>query len=205
MSGAGSTPAAVEPLRLIREFAERCHCDRRHIEHVRILALNLFDLLADKLDATDEERGFLEAASLLHDVGQLVNYRKHHQHSYQLIMHGERLPFSSRERQLVALISRYHRRRGPRKKHSEFAALPKTDRAIVRRLAGMLRIAEGLDRGHTAIVEKLAIELCPTRLTIKAVPRYAGADVSLECWGAQEQADVLARVMAREVVIEPAV
>jgi exopolyphosphatase/guanosine-5'-triphosphate,3'-diphosphate pyrophosphatase len=205
MAGAGSTPAAVEPLRLIREFAERCHCDRRHIEHVRILALNLFDLLADKLDATDEERGFLEAASLLHDVGQLVNYRKHHQHSYQLIMHGERLPFSSRERQLVALISRYHRRRGPRKKHSEFAALPKTDRAIVRRLAGMLRIAEGLDRGHTAIVEKLAIELCPTRLTIKAVPRYAGADVSLECWGAQEQADVLARVMAREVVIEPAV
>ncbi len=205
MAGAGASPAAVEPLRLIREFAERCHCDRRHIEHVRILALNLFDLLADKLDATDEERGFLEAASLLHDVGQLVNYRKHHQHSYQLIMHGERLPFSSRERQLVALISRYHRRRGPRKKHAEFAALPKSDRAIVRRLAGMLRIAEGLDRGHTAIVEKLAIELCPTRLTIKAVPRYAGADVSLECWGAQEQADVLARVMAREVVIEPAV
>ncbi len=205
MAGAGVSPAAVEPLRLIREFAERCHCDRRHIEHVRILALNLFDLLADKLDATDEERGFLEAASLLHDVGQLVNYRKHHQHSYQLIMHGERLPFSSRERQLVALISRYHRRRGPRKKHAEFAALPKPDRAIVRRLAGMLRIAEGLDRGHTAIVEKLAIELCPTRLTIKAVPRYAGADVSLECWGAQEQADVLARVMAREVVIEPAV
>jgi len=205
MAGADSAPAAVEPLRLIREFAERCHCDRRHIEQVRILALNIFDLLADKLGAADEERGFLEAAGLLHDVGQLVSYRNHQKHSYQLILHGERLPFSPRERQIVALVSRYHRRRGPRKKRAEFGVLPKQDQAIVRRLAGMLRIAEGLDRGHTAIVEKVAVELCPTRLTIKAVPRYAGADLSLECWGAQEQADVLAKVMAREVVVEPAV
>jgi exopolyphosphatase/guanosine-5'-triphosphate,3'-diphosphate pyrophosphatase len=205
MAGAEAAPAAVEPLRLIREFAERCHSDRRHVEHVRLLALNLFDLLAEKLDAADEERGMLEAAALLHDVGQLVSYRGHHKHSYQLIMHGDRLPFSPRERQLVALISRYHRRRGPRKKHKEFGSLPKVDQAIVRRLAGMLRIAEGLDRGHTANVEKAVVELCPTRLTIRAVPRYAGADLSLECWGAEEQADVLARVLAREVVVEPAV
>ncbi|HXW97928.1 MAG TPA: Ppx/GppA phosphatase family protein [Gemmatimonadales bacterium] len=205
MAGADAAPAAVEPLRLIREFAERCRSDRRHVEQVRILALNLFDLLADKLDAADEERSFLEAAALLHDVGQLVSYRKHHKHSYQLIMHGERLPFSPRERQIVALVSRYHRRRGPRKKHAEFAALPKQDQGAVRRLSGILRIAEGLDRGHSAIVEKVVLELCPTRLTIKAVPRYAGADLSLECWGAQEHADVLAKVMAREVLVEPAV
>lgn len=205
MAGADAAPAAVEPLRLIREFAERCRSDRRHVEQVRVLALNLFDLLADKLDAADEERSFLEAAALLHDVGQLVSYRKHHKHSYQLIMHGERLPFSPRERQIVALVSRYHRRRGPRKKHAEFAALPKQDQGAVRRLSGILRIAEGLDRGHSAIVEKVVLELCPTRLTIKAVPRYAGADLSLECWGAEEHADVLAKVMAREVLVEPAV
>jgi exopolyphosphatase/guanosine-5'-triphosphate,3'-diphosphate pyrophosphatase len=205
MAGDDAAPAAVEPLRLIREFVERCHSDRRHVEQVRLLALNLFDLLADKLDAGEDERALLEAAALLHDVGQLVNYRKHHKHSYQLIIHGDRLPFSPRERQVVALVSRYHRRRGPRKKQPEFAALQKPDQGVVRRLAGILRIAEGLDRGHSAIVEKVVLELCPTRLTIKAVPRYAGADLSLECWGAQEQADVLAKVLAREVVIEPAV
>ncbi len=205
MAGAESAPAAVEPLRLIREFAERCHTDRRHGEHVRLLALNLFDLLADKLGAEDAERGLLEAAALLHDVGQLVSYRGHHRHSYQLIIHGDRLPFSPRDRQMVALIARYHRRRGPRKRHETFGNLPKSDQAVVRRLSGMLRIAEGLDRGHTANVEKVTVELCPTRLSIKAVPRYAGTDLSLECWGAQEQADVLSRVLAREVVIEPAV
>jgi len=205
MAGPDASPAAVEPLRLIREFAERCHSDRRHVEHVRILALNLFDLLAERLEVTADERGILEAAALLHDVGQLVSYRKHQKHSYQLIMHGERLPFSPRERAMVALISRYHRRRGPRKKQKEFAALASEDQAIVRRLSGILRIAEGLDRGHSAIVEKLAVEVCPTVLTIKAIPRFAEADLSLECWDAMEQADVLARVMGREILIEPAV
>ncbi|HWA17237.1 MAG TPA: Ppx/GppA phosphatase family protein [Gemmatimonadales bacterium] len=204
MAGTGE-PAAVEPLRLIREFVERCRADRRHAEHVRLLALNLFDLLQDRLELTDEHRGLLEAAALLHDVGQLVSYRKHHKHSYQLIMHGEGLPFSTRDRSIVALVSRYHRRKGPRKKDKEFGAMSPEDRTIIRRLAGILRVAEGLDRGHSAIVESIAVEVCPTRLTLKAVPRYAGADVSLECWDAMEQADVLAKVVEREIVIEPAV
>ena len=75
-----------------------------------------------------KQRIVLEAASLLHDVGQLVSYRKHHKHSYQLIMHAERLGLSARDRALVALISRYHRRTGPRRKHPEFAAF---ERSIV--------------------------------------------------------------------------
>lgn len=204
MTGA-IAPAAVEPLRLIREFAERCRSDRRHVEHVRLLALNLFDLLRDRLELTDEDRGLLEASALLHDVGQLVSYRKHHRHSYQLIMHGEGLPFTSRERAVVALVSRYHRRKGPRRKDKEYGALPDQDRATVRALSGILRVAEGLDRGHSAIVESIAVEVCPTRLTLKAIPRLAGADVSLECWGAMEQADVLAKVLDREIMIEPAV
>jgi exopolyphosphatase/guanosine-5'-triphosphate,3'-diphosphate pyrophosphatase len=204
MIGADAAPAAEDPLRLIREFVERCHGDRRHVEHVRLLALSLFDQLGPKLEMEEEERFLLEAAALLHDVGQLVSYRKHHKHSYQLIMHAERLPLSPRDRTLVALISRYHRRRGPRKKHSYFSGLEPADRAIVRRLSAILRVADGLDRGHTAIVETVTTEICPTLLTVKAVPRYAEADLSLECWGANQKADVLAKVMEREVLVEPA-
>ena len=133
-----------------------------------------------------------------------MSYRKHHKHSYQLIMHAERLPLSPRDRVMVALISRYHRRRGPRKKHANLAALEPADRAIIRRLSGILRVADGLDRGHTAIVETVTTEICPTLLTIKAVPRFAEADLALECWGGNQKADVLAKVMEREVLVEPA-
>jgi exopolyphosphatase/guanosine-5'-triphosphate,3'-diphosphate pyrophosphatase len=117
-------------------------------------------------------------------------------------MHAERLDLSARDRALVALVSRFHRKRGPsRRRHPEFAALPKPDRRIVRRLSGLLRVADGLDRGHTAVVERVAAELDDERLLLTAVPRFAGADVSLEVWGAERKTDVLAKALGRAVVL----
>ena len=200
MAGAEET-LVPDPLRLFREFAERCQSDRRHVEHVRHLALQLHDQLGKELGSSSQERALLEAASLLHDVGQLVSYRKHHKHSYQLIMHAERLGLSARDRALVALISRYHRRTGPRRKHPEFASLSSVDQGIVRRVSALLRVADGLDRGHTAAVESVATELTPKELVIRIAPRLAGADLGLECWGASRKADVLAKLLQRDVVL----
>ncbi len=200
MAGA-EEPIAPDPLRLFREFAERCQSDRRHVEQVRHIALELFDDLGVELGCEPEERVLLEAAGLLHDVGQLVSYRKHHKHSYQLIMHAERLGLPARDRALVALISRYHRRTGPRRKHPEFAGLPPADQALVRRLSALLRVADGLDRGHTAAVETVSTELTADALTIRIAPRLAGADLGLECWGASRKADVLAKDLKRDVVV----
>jgi len=200
MAGAKEV-AAPDPLRLFREFVERCQGDRRHVEQVRTLALQLFDQLGEELGCDPEERLLLEAAGLLHDVGQLVSYRKHHKHSFQLINHAERLGLPPRERGLVALISRYHRRNGPRKKHAEFAALPPADQAIVRRLSGLLRVADGLDRGHTAAVNTLVTDLTRDALILRIAPRLKGADLGLEVWGASRKSDVLAKLLKREVKI----
>ena len=145
----------------------------------------------------------LEAAALLHDVGQMVSYRNHHKHSYQLIMHADRLNLAPRARSIVALVSRYHRRRGPRKKHSEFAALDRADQGQVRKLAGILRVADGLDRGHTSVIERVDVEIQPDRVSIRAIPRLAGADLTLETWSALQKSDVLARALGREVEILP--
>lgn len=199
-----SAPRTADPLRAMREFVDRCQGDRRHVEQVRVLALTLFDRLCDDLGADPEERPLLEAAALLHDVGQVVSYRKHHRHSFQLILNAERLNFTSRDRYLVALISRYHRRKGPSRKHPEFSRLAPGERAIVRRMAALLRVADGLDRGHTSAVERVTTRITADKLTIRAVPKQRGADLSLECWGAQRKSDVLAQVLGREVVVLPA-
>lgn len=206
MAGAdsGSTTVPADPLRLIREFVERCQVDRRHVEHVRYLSLLLFDQLSDALECGPGEQAILEAAALLHDVGQIVSYRSHHKHSYQLIMHAERLALSPRDRHLVALISRYHRKSGPKKKHEDYAALSGADQALVRRLSAILRVADGLDRGHLAIVEGVICDLNHQRLRLAVTPRLAGTDVSLECWGASRKSDVLAKCLGRDVVIEAA-
>ncbi|HEU5039983.1 MAG TPA: Ppx/GppA phosphatase family protein [Gemmatimonadales bacterium] len=200
MAGA-EEPVTRDPLRLFREFAERCQSDRRHVEQVRHLALQLFDQLGGELGCEPAERALLEAAGLLHDVGQLVSYRKHHKHSFQLIMHAERLGISARDRLLVALVSRYHRQTPPRRKHPEFAALNPADQQVVRRVSALLRVADGLDRGHTAPVESLATTLTDDALTIRITPRAPGADLGLECWGGSRKADLLAKLLERDVVI----
>ena len=201
MVGGDGVNAPQDPLRLIREFCERCQTDRRHVEQVRALALQLLDQLGPALGCEPEDRALLEAAGLLHDVGQLVSYRRHHRHSYQLIMNAERLNLSARDRAVVALVSRYHRRSGPSRKHGEFDALAAEDQLMVRRLSALLRVADGLDRGHTAIVEKVQVELTDDRCTIRAAPRYMDADISLEVWGADRKKDVLEKELDREVVI----
>jgi exopolyphosphatase/guanosine-5'-triphosphate,3'-diphosphate pyrophosphatase len=199
-----SAPRVSDPLRAMREFVERCQGDVRHVEQVRVIGLTLFDRLAGVLGADTSERPLLEAACLLHDVGQVVSYRKHHKHSFQLIMHAERLNLTSRDRYLVALVSRYHRRKGPSRKHEEFARLSGDEQAVVWRVSGLLRIADGLDRGHTSAVERVTTRLTAERLTIRAIPRLRGADLSLECWGAAKKSDVLAKVLGREVLVVPA-
>ncbi|HEY7479214.1 MAG TPA: Ppx/GppA phosphatase family protein [Gemmatimonadales bacterium] len=200
MAGA-EEPVVRDPLRLFREFAERCQTDRRHVEQVRRLALQLFEQLGETLGCGPEEQLLLEAASLLHDVGQLVSYPKHHRHSYSLITHAERLGLSPRQRELVAMVSRYHRRTGPRKKHPEFAALPPEEQAIVRRLSAVLRLADGLDRGHTAAVDSVRAELTDRALLLTVRAASSQADLGLECWGASRKADVMAKLLGRDVVV----
>jgi len=200
MAGA-EEPVARDPLRLFREFAERCQSDRRHVEQVRHLALLLLDQLGPELGCEPSDRLLLEAAGLLHDVGQLVSYRKHHKHSFQLLMHAERLGLPARDRLLVALVSRYHRQTPPRRKHPEFAALPAGDQQVVQRLSAILRVADGLDRGHTAPVEALATELTDDALIIRVTPRVPGADLGLECWGGSRKADLLAKLLERDVMV----
>ncbi|HEU4474021.1 MAG TPA: Ppx/GppA phosphatase family protein [Gemmatimonadales bacterium] len=200
MSGV-EEPVVRDPLRLFREFAERCQSDRRHVEHVRLLALQLFDQLGETLGCGPEEQLLLEAAGLLHDVGQLVSYPKHHKHSYSLITHAERLGLAPRDRELVALVSRYHRRTGPRKKHPEFAALTPADQEVVRRLSAILRVADGLDRGHSAAVETVTAKLGADALVLTVAPESAQTDLGLECWGASRKADVMAKLLQRDVVV----
>lgn len=192
---------ASDRLRPLREFVARCRGDLDHVEQVRTLAVSLFDQLGDELGCKAEERWFLEAAALLHDVGQVVAYKRHHRHSYQLIMHAERLGLAARERSIIAVASRYHRKSGPSLRHEEFAALNDNDQEVVRRVSALLRVADGLDRGHAAAVGGVRVKLGKHRCKLVITAREPGADLSLERWGAESKQDVLETVLGCEVEI----
>ena len=153
----GTTPPARAPvadrMEVVRRFARKCHSNERHCEHVATLAASMFDALRDAYALPAGGRDILRAAALLHDIGYLINHEEHHKHAYHLIMHGDLRGFSSREIELIANVARYHRRAVPKKAHANFARLDRGERRLVRRLSGVLRVADGLDRAHGQAVQ----------------------------------------------------
>lgn len=191
----------------VRRFARKCRYHEAHSEHVTQMALEIFDQLAEQLPAGADEtgmdaegRGVLEAAGVLHDIGYLVNHSGHHKHGYYIIANGELDGFSPRERELIANVARYHRKAHPKSGHEPYRALDERDRTIVRRLAGILRIADGLDRTHTQVVERVSLRIVapeeagqpPTALfTLESA-----SDVSTNAWGAQRKCQLFEEAFA---------
>jgi exopolyphosphatase/guanosine-5'-triphosphate,3'-diphosphate pyrophosphatase len=179
--------------RSVRELAQRSHFEEPHARQVQKLAVRLFDSIGEKLGCHPEERQTLSDAALLHDIGYHINYDKHHKHSYHLISHAELLGMTPAEQILIANVARYHRGAEPRRSHGNFGPLNAADRARVRRLAAILRVADGLDRGHTAAVADVRVRWLDRALRLIPVPAE-GASIRLELWGASKKSGLLSKI-----------
>lgn len=187
--------------RSVQTFAERCHYEEPHARHVRQLALQLFDALAERMGAEAGDREILADAALLHDVGYHINYDGHHKHSYHLILHADLLGMSPEEQVVVANVARYHRGAEPKKKHENFGPLDRQLRARIERLGALLRVADGFDRGHVGAVEEIRVQWGRKALRLTPVANPRAASLRLELWGASRKCDLLARVTGRPVEV----
>ena len=132
-----------------RSFGRRLEYDQRHAEHVRELSLMLFDQLQPVHHLPVQARVQLEAGALLHDVGHRVSHRGHHKHGEYLALNGDIPGLEGRDRQIVASVVRYHNRKSePGGHHPAYSGLNNSDKRVARRLASIVRIAEGLDHSH---------------------------------------------------------
>jgi exopolyphosphatase/guanosine-5'-triphosphate,3'-diphosphate pyrophosphatase len=189
--------------RSVRRLADRCDDDPAHSAHVAALALMLFDGTAEQHGLTARSREHLEAAALLANVGLVVSHSRHHLHSYYVIRHSELVGFTDREIEIVAQVARYHRKSAPKTSHPEFARLSDADQHEVRVLAGLLRIAIGLDRSHDRRVSEVQVHRRGTGLVVEAVPRD-GSDLGLELYAANDRRSLLEEALGREIVVRAA-
>ena len=183
----------------ILEFARSCHFDEPHSRHVAKVSLNIFDTLAKDFGLKKNDRRLLEAAALLHDVGYFISYNSHHKHSHHLIRHAELFGFSPREREIMALIARYHRKSLPKKKHPEYACLEPKDQQTVCRLGGILRLSDGLDRRRSGLVEVVALKRSGSIFSFKLL---GTEDISVEIFGANAKKDLFEKAFAGMVTFE---
>jgi len=197
-----ATPGEIESARAeFLALMERLESDPEHALHVTRLSLQLFDELAELHQLGARERLWLEAAACLHDAGWSVapDGSKHHKHSADLIRKQPWRCFNPAEVELVAQVARYHRKSMPKLSHEAFAALRPRDQERVRRLAALLRVADGLDRSHRQCVNELAVRIEPERLVVQLRTRAAPEP---ELSAAEMKSDLAQAVFHREVTFE---
>jgi exopolyphosphatase/guanosine-5'-triphosphate,3'-diphosphate pyrophosphatase len=185
---------------------ELCDDEPEHSLQVARLVLALHDALGERLGVGDAERELLEAAALLSNVGLFISHSGHHKHSYYVIRNSEHLMgFTDREIELIALVARYHRKSQPSEdKHPEFAALDADDRARVRAMAAMLRVAIGLDRNHDAAVDTLSVSEVGDLVRVTLHPVDPDADLALEQYSGDARSALLSDLLDAEVEVDVA-
>jgi exopolyphosphatase/guanosine-5'-triphosphate,3'-diphosphate pyrophosphatase len=181
-----------------RGLGRRFAFDEVHAAQVARVALSLFDDLAGLHRLPASARPLLEAAALLHDVGSAVSYSKHHKHTFYLIANGDIPGFSDREREIVALVARYHRRSPPDRERPDLAVLSPADFRMVRKLATLLRLADSCDRSHHQLVKGLRAQ--GSGGTVRLSLRSRGP-IDLEIWDAEREGPLFRKVFGRRLEI----
>lgn len=171
----------------VMHAAENFRIDKEHSLHVTGLALKIFDQLKLIHKLGPLEREYLEAAGILHEIGLFVSHSQHHRHSYYLVRNSEMLGYTENEKEIIANIARYHRKSHPKPKHAEFARLGSEDQLIVKKLAAILRVADGLDRSHSSFVKDVSCKVEGDEVLFKLTGQSPETDLELDIWGAENK------------------
>ncbi len=182
-------------------MAERYGENVVHARQATDIALNLFDTTAALHGLDAAARDVLEAGAMLHNIGRFVGHSAHHKHSYYLIRHGEQLAgFNEHERELIALVARYHRKSAPKPSHDDFAALDADDQLLVSTLAGMLRIGIALDRTYRNVATDIEVTIDMGLVDIAV----HGFGIELELFTASSRKQLLEEALGCPVTIRQA-
>ncbi len=184
--------------RLVRHLGE----PNRHGQQVARLAIRLFDQFRDSLGLSGATRDWLELAALMHDIGQHISRKNHHRHSYYLITNGELLGFRRDEIEIIAQVARYHRKQVPKPSDGSYGMLSKRERQIVRALAALLRVADGLDRSHYGVVRDVTVVRRDRRVVLELTT--AGDDAALEIGEARNRVALLEELLGEVVAFRVA-
>jgi exopolyphosphatase / guanosine-5'-triphosphate,3'-diphosphate pyrophosphatase len=180
------------------EIGLRYKTDRKHATHVAAFAQQLFRELQHMHALEPRYELVLRVAAMLHEVGMFISPREHHKHSLYILLQTEIFGLSTKERELVALLARYHRRYNPEQNHPHFADLSREERMIVFKLAALLRIADALDRSHTQRIKSIQLRPEGSRLTI-LTPGIE--DTTIEQIAINSKCDIFREIYGYEIIL----
>lgn len=133
---------------------------KKHSEEVRRLALIIFEEVNDKIkELSSKKRKMLEVSAILHDIGYSIQEKGHNKLSQKIILEEGLQDFDPRQKMIISCICRYHRGGLPDKKeHEVYCKLDKKERKVVKRLGGILKIADGLESTQIGQIQDIKLQ-----------------------------------------------
>lgn len=180
----------------IIEFGLSIRNEHKHPIQVCQLCCMLFDELQSLHHMGNTERIWLQAAALLHDIGKSICRKDHNKQSRDIIIQSPKIPLDKNERIIVGLIARYHRGTLPNRGHRYYGKLDSESRYYIRKLAALLRLADGLDANHRSPVIDISCQITDDNIIL--CPETTGVFDSQK---AIVKADLLEEVLNRKVII----
>ncbi|MBZ0166723.1 MAG: YfcE family phosphodiesterase [Candidatus Omnitrophica bacterium] len=193
------TSADDAVLKEVIKLARSCDYEKEHSHQVTKLALRLFDELTELHQLGARHRLLLQSASLLHDIGWIKGRLRHHKTARDIILQSYNLPLTKEERLIVALVARYHRRSVPRRTHKYFADLTELQRNDLKKLAALLRVADGLDRRHMSAVRNVT---CTQQKATVCLQIESDDFSDVEKEAALKKADLFREIFRKEIVLQ---
>jgi exopolyphosphatase / guanosine-5'-triphosphate,3'-diphosphate pyrophosphatase len=185
----------------VEDMCRRYHVSLEHARKVSYVACLLFTGLQPLHELPPAAGKLLEASAYLHDVGHFVSSVGHHKHSFYVVSNSDMPGFTARERLLIAMLCRYHRKSMPAPMHNAYQALTPEEKRIVTLSIPLLRLADNLDRSHDQRIQSLECRLLDGQVVLHV---HSKADVDLEQWGAERAADVFKEVYGRTISLTKA-
>jgi exopolyphosphatase/guanosine-5'-triphosphate,3'-diphosphate pyrophosphatase len=173
-------------VRVAESMCRKYNVEMKNAKQVAGFAAQLFEALLPLHSLPPESGKLLEAAALLHNTGHYISGTGHHKHSAYIVSNSDMPGYTDRERNLVALLCRYHRKSLPAPRHDVFRSLPAEEKRIVQMLTPVLRIAVALDAGHAQKIRAMETTVAADAVTISV---RADEDTDLELWAVERVAD----------------
>ncbi|WGE86357.1 exopolyphosphatase [Actinobacillus equuli] len=144
--------------RTAEALAEQFNIDQQQANRVEHTALMLFEQVKSWRNRSQvaELCSMLKWASLLHEIGIVINHNSVHRHSAYIIAHSDLPGFDSEQQHLLAMLMRFHLKSF---KRSEIRSTNRYQHRDIMTLLRLFRLAVLLNRPRQATVEPKSVKL----------------------------------------------
>ena len=180
-----------------RNIAKRYKCDKKHIEMVENLALEIFDATHKMSGLTVRDRLLLQVSAILHEVGKFVHATGHNDAAYNLIEYTDLIGLNKDELDIVALVVKLYPKENPYE--NELYKIQSSSKKVsVSKLTSILRLADAMDSSHRQKIVKTTLSTSSDELHISCVAKES---MAFEEWSFEHRSALFEEIIGIKPVL----